>query len=70
LPNLEQPKTDFIVSFLGKLTLIKLTLTLLTSASKPPTLGLNGDQPSRMSVRGEGLLYSLLNIAYSCRECG
>ncbi|MDE5116245.1 MAG: hypothetical protein O4860_02975, partial [Trichodesmium sp. St2_bin2_1] len=70
LPDLEQQKTNFIVSSLGQLILIKLTLTPLTSASKPPTLGLTGDQPSRMSVRGETSLYSLFNIISSCRECG
>ena len=70
LPDLEQQKTNFIVSSLGQLILINLTLTLLTSASKPPTLGLNGDQLSGMSVRGETSLHSLLNIVSSCRECG
>ena len=70
LPDLEQPKTNFIVSFLGQLILINLTLTLLTSASKPPTLGLNGDQLSGMSVRGETSLDSLSNIFSSYRECG
>jgi len=70
LPDLEQPKTNFIVSSLGQLTLINLTLTLLTSASKPPTLGLNGDQLSGMSVRGETSLDSLSNIVSSYRECG
>ena len=70
LPDLEQPKTNFIVSSLGQLILIKLTITPLTSASKPPTLGLTGDQLSGMSVRGETSLDSLLNIASSYRECG